>query len=81
MNIAIIHVINLATWDNKFKTLVEYVEYKLFKRVLLTSFNYLKVIKSLTGFNYFSVVKSLTTFQLSFIIENIIFNCKFFFTT
>jgi hypothetical protein len=25
------HVINLATLNNKFKTLVEYVEYKLFK--------------------------------------------------
>jgi hypothetical protein len=25
------HVINLATLDNKFKTLVEYVEYKLLK--------------------------------------------------
>jgi hypothetical protein len=26
------HVINLTTSDNEFKTLVEYVEYKLFKQ-------------------------------------------------
>jgi len=32
VNMVVSHVINLVTLDNKFKTLVEYVEYKLFKQ-------------------------------------------------
>ncbi len=32
MSMVVSHVINLATSDNEFKTLVEYVEYKLFEQ-------------------------------------------------
>jgi hypothetical protein len=32
MNMVVNHVINLATLDNEFKTLVEYVEYKLLEQ-------------------------------------------------
>jgi hypothetical protein len=34
MNMVIRHVINPATSNNKFKTLVEYVEYKLLNRII-----------------------------------------------